>query len=67
MILGLTCLAAVVWEFTEFLVEQWFGIHTQPSLADTLLDLLMGLLGGAVWIVGDYLFSASNRREGRLE
>lgn len=50
MILGLTSLAAVVWEFVEFLVEQWFGIRTQPGLADTLLDLLMGLLGGVVWI-----------------
>ncbi|TXT37055.1 MAG: hypothetical protein FD138_788 [Planctomycetota bacterium] len=50
MILGLTCLAAVVWEFAEFAVEQWFGIITQPSLADTLLDLLLGLLGGVIWI-----------------
>lgn len=50
MILGLTCLAAVVWEFAEFLADQWFGMHTQPSLADTLLDLLMGLLGGILWI-----------------
>lgn len=58
MILGLTCLAAVVWEFAEFLVEQWFGIRTQPSLADTLLDLLMGLLGGAIWITWKHRRSA---------
>ncbi len=50
MILGLTCLAAVVWEFVEFAADQQFGIHSQPSLADTMLDLLLGLLGGAVLI-----------------
>lgn len=53
MILGLTSLAAVVWELAEFAVEQQFGIRTQPGLADTLLDLLMGLLGGVVWIAWD--------------
>lgn len=51
MILGLTSLVAVVWEFAEFIADHQFGVHTQPSLADTLLDLLMGLLGGVVWIV----------------
>jgi hypothetical protein len=50
MILGLTCLAAVIWEFAEFVVDQRFGIRSQPGLADTMLDLLMGLLGGAIWI-----------------
>lgn len=52
MILGLTSLAAVVWEFAEFVADQQFGVHTQPGLADTLLDLLMGLLGGIVVIAG---------------
>ncbi len=51
MILGLTSLAAVVWEFAEFVADHQFGLHTQPGLADTLFDLLMGLLGGSVWVV----------------
>lgn len=50
LILGLTSLAAVMWEFAEFVAERQFGIRTQPGLADTLLDLLMGLLGGIAWI-----------------
>lgn len=58
MILGLTSLAAVVWEFAEFITDQQFGTHTQPGLADTLLDLLMGLCGGAVWIVGNHLIAS---------
>ncbi|MBC7816291.1 MAG: hypothetical protein IAG10_05305 [Planctomycetaceae bacterium] len=63
MILGLTSLAAVVWEFAEFIADQKFGMHTQPGLADTLLDLLMGLLGGAIWIAGNHLCSANIRRQ----
>ncbi len=50
MVLGLTSLAAVVWEFAEFVAEHQFGLRTQPGLADTLLDLLMGLLGCLVLI-----------------
>ena len=65
MILGLTSLAAVVWEFAEFIADRQFGTHSQPSLADTLLDLLMGLLGGAVWIVGNHLCSAGVFRKNR--
>lgn len=52
MILGLTSLAAVAWEFAEFVADHQFGLRTQPSLSDTLLDILMGLLGGVAWIVG---------------
>ena len=55
MILGLTCLAAVVWEFAEFAGDQMLGTHSQPSLADTMLDLLLGLLGGTVLIVWNLL------------
>ncbi len=58
LILGLTSLAAVVWEFAEFIADRQFGTLTQPGLADTLLDLLMGLLGGTVWIAGNHLCSA---------
>ena len=65
MILGLTSLAAVVWEFAEFIADRQFGTHSQPSLADTLLDLLLGLLGGAVWIVGNHLCSAGVLRKNR--
>jgi hypothetical protein len=64
MILGLTSLAAVVWEFAEFVADQKFGAHTQPGLEDTLLDLFLGLLGGAVWITANHLRSLAIRREG---
>ena len=53
-VLGLTCVAAVVWEFAEFLMDRRFGTHSQPSLEDTLLDLLMGLLGGIAFLTVQY-------------
>jgi hypothetical protein len=64
LILGLTSLAAVVWEFAEFLADHLFGTHSQPSLEDTLLDLLMGLLGGAAWIIGHFWRTRVRRRHG---
>ena len=52
-VLGITMFVAVTWEWHEF-VRDW--IHhgqagwtwLQPSTADTMKDLLMGLLGGLV-------------------
>lgn len=44
---------AVLWEFYEFFLKTFFSMVTQPSLEDTLLDLVMGLFGG---IVGAILF-----------
>ncbi|MCX7420893.1 MAG: hypothetical protein NT013_15320 [Planctomycetia bacterium] len=54
VVLGMTALAAVVWEFAEFIADQTLGTYTQPGLPDTLLDLLMGLLGGIVFLVLHY-------------
>ena len=53
-VFGLTCVAAVVWEFAEFLMDRRFGTHSQPSLDDTLLDLLMGMSGGIVFLALQY-------------
>ncbi len=44
--------AAVVWEFYEFLHDYFYGTHFQPSNADTVKDLFMGLTGGAAWCLG---------------
>lgn len=48
VIVGATTLAAVVWEFAEFLTDELWGWHSQSSLADTMLDMALGLLGGIV-------------------
>lgn len=52
-ILGFTMLIAVAWEFHEYLIDNtigpWYGWEpTQLSLGDTMLDLLLGGIGGLV-------------------
>ena len=48
--LGLTAIAAVIWEFLEFLSDAGFGTLMNLGVADTLVDLFFGLLGGLVMI-----------------
>ena len=45
---SLVGLFAVVWEFYEFLTQLFTGIIYQPSIADTMKDLFLALLGGTV-------------------
>lgn len=62
-ITGTVVLAAVFWEFYEFVLDTkfpWFkGALSQPSLRDTMADLFFGFLGGLVcvfiyWILKRY-------------
>ena len=48
---ALTSLATVIWEFGEFTLDSLFATLAQASLADTMLDMLLGLVGGAVLII----------------
>lgn len=50
MVFGLVALAAVVWEFAEFLSDYFFRLGAQPSVANTMKDQFMGLAGGAVYV-----------------
>lgn len=43
-----TATAAILWEFAEFGVDRVFGTNLQVSLANTMKDLAMGVLGGAL-------------------
>ena len=45
-----TVASAVLWEFAEFLSDRYLGTNTQKGLEDTLLDLLLGLVGGAIFV-----------------
>ena len=48
---SLTITIAVFWEFAEFTVDQLLGTNLQVSLANTMQDLAMGILGAAVIIL----------------
>ena len=51
--LGFVMIIGVFWEFLEFTIDHTLGLwyqfsSTQPSLSDTMSDLLMDCLGGIV-------------------
>lgn len=63
--LSLTGSITVLWEFTEYLVDFVFGTKVQLGLEDTLLDMLLGILGGlffALTITGINLKQYNNKR-----
>ncbi len=43
---GLVALAATSWELMEFLLDTYTSTVMQPSIADTMSDLALGLTGG---------------------
>jgi hypothetical protein len=47
-IVGLAVIAATVWEFAEFGSDYFLHTLMQPSLADTMLDMFLGMIGGCV-------------------
>jgi len=49
LILSLTATTAVFWEFAEFVSDQLLGTHLQPSIANTMQDQFLGILGGGTW------------------
>jgi hypothetical protein len=51
MIFSLTATATVLWEFAEFIGDQLLGTNIQISLANTMQDQFMGILGGVTWIL----------------
>lgn len=58
IVLGFVSLIGIAWEMHEFLLDQLFPIQTgdvfawrQPSLADTMLDFCMDILGGVLALI----------------
>jgi hypothetical protein len=50
LVFSLTATATVLWEFAEFIGDRIFGTNIQISLANTMQDQFMGILGGLTWI-----------------
>jgi hypothetical protein len=49
LLLSLTATVAVFWEFAEFLSDQLLDTNLQPSIANTMQDQFLGILGGGTW------------------
>ena len=57
IVLSLVGTTAVGWELYEFIWDFFFHIGGQPSLADTMIDMILGLVGG----VCGFLYTISKR------
>ena len=49
VLVSLTATAAVFWEFAEFSMDLLLSTNVQISLANTMQDQFMGILGGLTW------------------
>jgi len=61
MVFGLTCAAAVFWEFGEYLSDRYLGTRTQLGLDDTLGDMLVGIVGGVAFLAATRALSTARR------
>ncbi len=50
LVFALTCTAAVFWEFAEWTADRIFGTNYQVSLNDTIADMLIGIVGGTIFL-----------------
>jgi len=55
LLFGLVSTTALFWEFAEFLADRFLGTASQLSLEDTLLDLLLGMLGGMLFLLPQFI------------
>lgn len=65
LLLSLTATTAVFWEFGEFISDQALGSHLQPSIANTMQDQFLGILGGGTWAL-IYFLRESGPKSQRL-
>ncbi|RPI91707.1 MAG: hypothetical protein EHM40_14960 [Chloroflexi bacterium] len=54
LILSLTATATVFWEFAEFIGDRLLESNIQISLANTMQDQFVGILGGVTWMLLAY-------------
>ena len=54
LVMSLTATASVVWEFAEFTTDTLFGTHAQLGLEDTLGDMVLGIAGGASYVLASW-------------
>lgn len=60
-----SCTATILWEFAEFLSDRYLGTSAQVDLEDTLLDMLLGILGSLAYFAisrGSLTLAIATRR-----
>lgn len=55
LVWGLVNTTALLWEFAEFFSDRVLGSSCQLSLEDTLMDLFLGMLGGMLFLLPQFI------------
>ena len=61
---GLTCSIALFWEIVEFGSDTFLGTNVQKGNADTMHDLILGMVGALVFLLLRRLLSRQKRSSG---
>ena len=59
--LAAVCTAAVIWEFAEWTTDHLGWTDAQLGLEDTLLDMLLGITGGVLFLIIAWRTSSDTR------
>lgn len=51
LVIGLVAVVTIGWELLEFLLDTYVGTEWQGSIADTIKDQLLGVLGATVAVL----------------
>jgi hypothetical protein len=62
MAFGLTVTVALLWETGEFASDVWLGTHIQHDVANTMRDLILGMGGGASYVLAARVVRFERRR-----
>lgn len=62
---GLASAAAVGWEIAEFASDVFLRTNIQRDIANTMRDLILGLLGAGFLVSGRLVINAFSRKPGR--
>lgn len=55
MAFGLTAAFAILWEAGEFVIDNLFGTDIQGDVPETMRDLILGLMGALMFLIGHWL------------
>jgi hypothetical protein len=55
MAFGLTAAMAILWQAGAYVIDSLFGTHLLTNVAETIRDLILGLLGALFFLVGHWL------------
>lgn len=64
LIIGIVALVGIVWEVYEYFVQQITGSIIQPSIADTVADLVNDCLGALVFTTLSFWVKVRGKRRG---